>query len=288
MTNKNEITYDKEIDNKLKIDCEKCVGLCCVALFFSKTDGFPIDKEAGKPCINLEPNFKCKVHKNLSEKGLKGCIAYDCFGAGQKVAQVTYSEEDWRKNPQSAKKIFDGFLVMKQLHEMLWYLTEAFRLQSNDSLKEEISKMIMDTDKLTDLTGDSLMELDLVAHRFKVNALLLKTSEALRAKASRSNKNSLKNKKTIGGRLNLIGLDLKKVNLVGENLSGALLIAADLRDVDLSFADLIGADMRDTDLRGANLSNSIYITQAQINAAKGNANTKLPKSIVRPSHWEKG
>ena len=276
MTNKNEITYDKEIDNKLKIDCEKCVGLCCVALFFSKTDGFPIDKEAGKPCINLEPNFKCKVHKNLSEKGLKGCIAYDCFGAGQKVAQVTYSEEDWRKKPQSAKKIFDGFL------------TEAFRLQSNDSLKEEISKMIMDTDKLTDLTGDSLMELDLVAHRFKVNALLLKTSEALRAKANRGYKNPLKNKKTIGGRLNLIGLDLKKVNLVGENLSGALLIAADLRGVDLSFVDLIGADMRDTDLRGANLSNSIYITQAQINAAKGDFNTKLPKYIVRPSHWEKG
>ena len=84
----------------------------------------------------------------------------------------------------------------------------------------------------------------------------------------------------ISGRLNLIGADLKKVNLVGEDLSGALLIASDLRGVSLIGTDLIGAD-----LRGANLRESIFITQAQINSAKGDISTVIPTSIVRPSHW---
>ena len=44
--------YDEALFNHLKIDCSKCFGLCCVALFFSKCDGFPTDKGAGKPCLN--------------------------------------------------------------------------------------------------------------------------------------------------------------------------------------------------------------------------------------------
>jgi uncharacterized protein YjbI with pentapeptide repeats len=50
-------------------------------------------------------------------------------------------------------------------------------------------------------------------------------------------------------------------------------------------ADLIGADFRDADIRGADLTGSIFLTQAQINAAKGDAATKLPPLLIRPSHW---
>ena len=88
-------------------------------------------------------------------------------------------------------------------------------------------------------------------------------------------------------RLNLIGSDLRKTNLTGEDLRGALLIAANLSGVDLNGADFIGADLRDTNLCGANLLNSIFLTQAQINSAKGDANTKLPISISCPVHWGK-
>ena len=274
-------------NESLKIQCDKCFGFCCVALYFSASEGFPTNKDAGKPCINLQPDFKCTVHKNLREKGLKGCTAYDCLGAGQKVAQVTYGGEDWRKSPETAQKMFDVFLVMRQLHEMLWYLTEAFRLQKDSVIKEKIGSMISETEKLTNLDADSLLKLDLTAHRINVNSLLLKTSEALRSEARKGQKSTLNKKKLIAGRLNLIGADLRKANLKGENLSGALLIAADFRGVDLSGTDLIGADLRDADLRGANLSNSIFITQIQINGAKGDCSTRLPKSIVRPSFWDK-
>ncbi len=287
MTYENRFKYDKELHDNLKIDCQKCFGFCCVALYFSASEGFPTDKDAGKPCINLQSDFKCTVHKSLREKGLKGCTAYDCFGAGQKVAQVTYDGHDWRSNPETAKQMFDVFLVMRQLHEMLWYLAEALRMQCDSIIQEEISQMISETVRLTNLDTDSLIKLDLVEHRNKVNALLSKTSEFVRTKAHRVKKTTLKRKKTIAGRLNFIGSDLRKINLTGEELRGAFLIAADLRDVDLSGADLIGADLRDADIRGANLTNSIFITQAQINVAKGDSNTRLPMSIVRPAYWDK-
>ena len=50
-------------------------------------------------------------------------------------------------------------------------------------------------------------------------------------------------------------------------------------------ADFIGADLRDADLRGANLSTSMFLTQMQINSAKGDEKTLLPFYIRRPSHW---
>ena len=276
---------NKDIYKELKIDYEKCFGFCCIALYFSKTYRFPEDKEPGKPCINLQSDFKCKVHRDLRKKGLKGCTAYDCFGAGQKVAQVTYEGHDWREGPEYSNKMYDVFIVMRQLHEMLWYLAEAYRLQKDEKIKEEISKMIDETENLTKLDKDSIIKIDLVRHRFRVNKLLLNTSKGIRNKLNKKSKNRLRNRKIISVRLNLIGADLKKVNLVGEDLSGALLIASDLRGVNLSGTDLIGVDLRDADLRGANLRESIFITQAQINSAKGDISTVLPVSIVRPSHW---
>ena len=286
MTYKSRTKDEEKLYENLRIDCEKCFGFCCIALYFSASEGFPIDKDAGKPCINLQPNFGCAIHKNLREKGLKGCTAYDCFGAGQKVAQVTYGGHDWRQAKESEKQMFEVFLIMRQLHEMLWYLTEAHMIQIKTTMKDELSRMISETEHLTHLNADSLIALDVVAHRDEVNSLLQQTSELVRIKARRGQKTTLKHKKTIAGRLDFIGADLKNANLRGADLRGAFLIAADLRGTDLNGADLIGADLRDADIRGANLSNSIFITQSQINTAKGDSNTKLPISLVCPRYWE--
>ncbi|MDO5516932.1 MAG: pentapeptide repeat-containing protein, partial [Clostridium sp.] len=107
-----QININKEnLYKNLRGQCMECFGLCCTALYFSKTDGFPQNKDAGKPCLNLENNYKCKVHNNLIKKGLKGCTSYDCFGAGQRIAQVTYKGDDWRSNPEKSQEMFDAFLV---------------------------------------------------------------------------------------------------------------------------------------------------------------------------------
>jgi uncharacterized protein YjbI with pentapeptide repeats len=68
-------------------------------------------------------------------------------------------------------------------------------------------------------------------------------------------------------------------------LQGANLRGADLKGADLRAADLIGADLRDADLSGADLTDSIFVTQSQLNAAKGDAATKLPPALSRPTHW---
>ena len=53
---------------------------------------------------------------------------YDCFGAGQQVSQVTFGGRDWRQTPHAAKQMFEVFPVMRQLHELLWYLTAALAM----------------------------------------------------------------------------------------------------------------------------------------------------------------
>jgi uncharacterized membrane protein len=67
----------------LRGDCERCVGLCCVASPFAASADFAIDKPAGAVCPNLEADFRCGIHARLRAEGFPGCTAYDCFGAGQ-------------------------------------------------------------------------------------------------------------------------------------------------------------------------------------------------------------
>jgi uncharacterized protein YjbI with pentapeptide repeats len=269
----------------LRADCENCFGLCCVALPFAASADFAIDKDAGQPCLNLRSDFRCGVHNSLRPQGFRGCTVYDCFGAGQKVAQVTFGGHDWRQAPESAKQMFEVFPIMRQLHELLWYLIEALTLQPAHPIHDALSFALDETERLTHLSPDSLMELDMATHRADVNALLLRTSELVRAEARRQQKDPPGRQKTHGRGADLIGANLRGADLRSANLRGAYLIAADLSGADLRAADLIGADFRDADLSGADLTESIFLTQAQLNAAKGDADTKLPRSLTHPTHW---
>ncbi|MEH6953642.1 pentapeptide repeat-containing protein [Neobacillus drentensis] len=269
---------ENNIDLKnLRLDCGNCFGLCCVALPYAKSTDFAVDKEAGNPCPNLQSDYSCKIHKNLREKGFKGCVGYECFGAGQKVSQVTFGGNDWRDNPDLAKEMFDVFPIMQQLHEMLCYLNEALCKEEARPIFKELRSALEITEKLTNLSAQSILGLDIPAHRGIVNDLLLKASELTRARVS--------TKKNVNRR-DFFGAKLKGANLRGANLRGALLIAADLREADLRTADLIGADLRDADLRGANLIGCLFLTQAQINSAKGDRTTKLPPALRFPDHWK--
>ena len=84
---------------ELRANCERCFGLCCVAPAFSASADFAIDKAAGRPCPNLRADNRCQIHAELRPRGFPGCAVYDCFGAGQKVAQVTFGGRDWRSRP---------------------------------------------------------------------------------------------------------------------------------------------------------------------------------------------
>src|SRR5262249_53102033 len=83
----------------------------------------------------------------------------------------------------------------------------------------------------------------------------------------------------------LVGADLRRVVLGAANLRGAYLIGADLRGADLTLADLTGADLRGANLAGARVRDAIFLTQAQRDAAAGDATTTVPESLHRPGHW---
>ena len=274
----NTFTIEDNIFKNLRADCENCFGLCCVALPYAKSADFPFDKNGGTPCRNLQSNYLCGIHKDLRNKGFRGCSAYECFGAGQKVSQVTYKGKDWRTNKDIAQEMFDVYPIMQQLHEMLWYLNEALEIEAAKSIHKEVRLSIEETEDLTSKSPEFILSIDVAEHRGKVNKLLIRTSELVRAQVTKKQKNTRRGMEYLGAKLR--GADLK-----GENLRGALLIAADLRNADLRWSDVIGADFRDADISGANLTGTIFLTQAQVNAAKGNKLTKLPPALIMPAHW---
>ncbi|ARZ71647.1 hypothetical protein SMD11_6071 [Streptomyces albireticuli] len=261
----------------LRADCGSCFGLCCVALPFSASSDFAATKPAGQPCGNLQQDFRCGIHAKLRTSGYTGCTVYDCFGAGQKVSQVTFGGRDWRADRDTAREMFESFPVMRQLHELLWYLTEALALAPARPVHGDLRRALAETERLTLHNPAALREVDVAEHRHGVNTLLLRTSELVRA--------GVKGKKKNHRGADLMGARLRGANLQGASLRGAYLIAADLKGADLRLADLIGADLRDADLSGADLTGSIFLTQMQVNAARGDAATRLPSSLTRPPHW---
>ncbi|MGE7090510.1 pentapeptide repeat-containing protein [Lysinibacillus sp. NPDC048646] len=276
----------KRMRESLQADCQNCFGLCCTALNIVASSDFAMNKAAGTPCLNLQSDFSCQIHSSLREKGFKGCTVFDCLGAGQMVSQTTFNGQDWRKNTQIAAKMFRVFPIMEQLYEMIAYLTEALSYEVSSSLSEKLNSQLEQLQQLTRQDADTLLAIDIMKYRMPVNALLLATSEQIRlgvmAKAC-----DAKNKRKYNYRgVDWVGKNLKGKNLTATDLRGAYLIAANLQNADLRGVDFIGADLRDAELSGANLSTSMFLTQMQINSAKGNSKTLLPSHLKRPSHWQ--
>jgi uncharacterized protein YjbI with pentapeptide repeats len=261
----------------LRADCAHCFALCCVALPFAASADFAITKSAGEPCTHLQADFRCGIHDRLWERGFPGCTAYDCFGAGQKVSQVTFGGRDWQTAPQTAPQMFAVFPVVRQLHELLWYVTEALARPAANSLEAALRESLDETERLTRLPPDDLLALDVAAHRQSVNTLLLAASERVRAEVGRA---AAQHRGA-----DLMGADLRGADLRGADLRGAYLIGADLRGADLRLADVIGADLRGADLSGADLTGSLFLTQFQLAAATGDAHTQIGPPLTRPAHW---
>jgi uncharacterized protein YjbI with pentapeptide repeats len=259
---------------ELHADCGRCAALCCTAPAFAASADFALDKPAGQPCPHLSGQFRCGIHSRLRASGFPGCAVYDCFGAGQRVTQETFGGRDWRQAPDAAR-MFAVFGVMRQLHEMLWYLGEAVAAVSGP-LRADLRQAAAATGELASGSPGALAVLDVAAHRQHVNALLLQASVAARAPASP------------GAELrgaDLAGQDLRGSDLSGASLRGACLIGTDLRGAALWLADLTGADLRGARLDGADLGGSLFLTQSQLDAAAGDAGTRLPDGRSTPRHW---
>jgi hypothetical protein len=262
---------------ELRADCGRCVALCCAAPAFTASADFAINKPAGQPCPNLRADFRCSIHDRLRRAGFSGCAAFDCFGAGQKVAQRTFGGGDWRSEPELAAPMFAAFSVMRALHELLWYLNEALAMPLAEPFRDDLNDLFAATERLTHCGHAELVTLDVNTSRRRGNELLLRVSAGVRDGAGYAGPDHRG--------ADLAGKDLRDADLAGASLRGALLIGADLRGVDLSFADLTGADLRGADLAGADLESSLFTSQPQVDSARGDTRTRLPSRLSPPPHW---
>lgn len=276
-------------ERALSADCAACTGLCCVALAFARSADFAFDKAAGEECVNLEDDFRCRIHPQLRERGFKGCTVFDCFGAGQHVTQHTFGGGSWRDDADGTMRagMFAVFPIVRQLHELLWYLREALAMPAAAPLHPLLRASWAEVTAAADAPAAAILQLDLDALRDPAAALLREAARLTRESGPQADTRTRLQvaRSRLEPGADLLGANLRGADLRGAELRGALLIGADLRDADLSGAELIGADLRDARLHGAALEHAIYVTQTQVDAAAGDARTTLPPGLRRPSHW---
>ncbi len=262
----------------LTADCARCAALCCVALPLTKGADFAIDKPAGRACRHLGSDDRCTIHDRLRNSGFRGCAAYDCFGAGQRLVQLTGTGSRARN-----ETAFTAFGVMRALHELLWYLTDAMErpdpaLASAAGLAADLRAAYARLDALTRRDASSVGEVDVEAERAPVGDLLDRVSTVVRTATRPTGRRELR-------RADLAGRDLRGADLTAASLRGATLIAADLSGARLDHADLLGTDLRDANLSGADLGTALFLTRMQLGAARGDRSTRLPGWADRPAHW---
>lgn len=242
---------------------------------FARSADFALDKPAGAPCPKLGADHRCSVHAALRAQGFAGCAVFDCFGAGQRLTQQTLPGGDWRRGGREAEQIFSSFHILYSLHALLWHLDCARQRPVGAALAASLEQRFAQIDALAAGPPEALASAPLATLKAEVNTLLLAVSARLRVgPAARARRPASR----IGARLQ--GADLR-----GADLFGVALIGADLRGADLRGADLRGADLRGADLRGADLREALFLRQAQLEAARGDAATRLSPPLARPAHW---
>jgi len=300
----------------LAADCSRCVGLCCVAPAFAASADFAFSKPAGVACRHLAPDASCTIHDRLIPSGFPGCVAYDCFGAGQRVVAL------FGGGPRSAPML-SAYETVRQLHELLWYVADALSRPPAAPVHAALADARRAIEAAIAGGPSSIEATDPAAHRATVAPLLRRASALTRTavppaagrpgmdgrrpdRASpahqRPNRDAtgrdLAGRDLAGGDLagrDLSGRDLAGRYLAGRDLAGrdlsradlstASLIGADLRGAGLQVADLLAADLRGVNLDGADLSGALYLTRTQVGSARGSATTRLPDGLPRPAHW---
>ena len=121
----------------LSPDCASCAALCCVVFAFDKSESFGNDKAACEVCPNLDNTDRCSIFDERETLGFKGCITYDCHGAGQRVTSEVFKGVSWRDDPALMAPMGAALSVLRRIHELLLLLGSARQLSlSNEELSE--------------------------------------------------------------------------------------------------------------------------------------------------------
>ena len=269
----------------LAADCSRCLGLCCVVPAFAASSDFAFAKPAGVACRHLAADASCSIHDRLIPSGFPGCVAYDCFGAGQRVVAL-FGGAGGR-----SARMLSAYETVRQLHELLWYVTDAQSRAAAAPVHGALAEARAAIEAAVAGGPSSIEATDPAAHRATVAPLLRQASLLTRTprrltvrrrappgpgrpesgppwtqergppgrrtrRARRGRPRPTRPDPTgrdvagpdLAGR-DLVGRDLTRRDLAGADLSTAWLIGADLRGADLRWADLLAADLRGAEPR---------------------------------------
>jgi hypothetical protein len=109
----------------LKPDCARCASLCCVAFAFNSLDSFAIDKKAGEPCPKLSSCGGCSIYDDRERLGFRGCVGFNCYGAGQRVTQEFFHGQTWKEDSRILEPMVRLFIAINRAHEVLQLLREV-------------------------------------------------------------------------------------------------------------------------------------------------------------------
>lgn len=252
-------------------DCVHCCGLCCTAFQFRGRAGCFDAKPAGVPCVHLDENNRCAVYAQREGLNLSWCLSFDCFGAGP-AALRRMGGQSWRDAPDGGAVLFQVFSQLLPLHQLEWYLVQALEAAQTPRFRAHLTELRQVNLQLQKLSIPELLTLDVESHRTQVSTALrqLTTFHCPHKVPAHGN--------CVGRRF--LGIDLRE-----HDCSLALFQEADLRGCDLTGTSFLGADLTGADLSGADLSHALFLTQNQLNTARGSASTLLPAELERPPHW---
>ncbi|WP_207633266.1 hypothetical protein [Devosia aurantiaca] len=139
---------------ELEADCDRCFGLCCTALSFSRPDGFGHDKPAGILCHFLAGDYRCSIHPRREDLGYEGCIDFTCLGAGQRASQQ-FATQNWQRDPTTRRQMFARFAQLLKLQEIRQAMIEAGKMEIGEVQEQQRLQLLTEIAKSADGMGDS-------------------------------------------------------------------------------------------------------------------------------------
>lgn len=139
-------------------DCLNCAALCCVVFPFDKSESFGIDKAAGEICPNLSDKCECKIFADREQLGFRGCVAYNCYGAGQRVTQEIFPRQSWQDDATLTHRMGAALSVLRRIHEQLLLLNSAKKLALTEPELHRIEELQLRLALTEDWTEASLAD----------------------------------------------------------------------------------------------------------------------------------
>lgn len=139
-------------------------------LAFDKGKDFAFDKNPGEACRNLS-GHRCAIHDTLTQKGLSGCVAYDCLGAGNRVVEEVFEGQSWQQEPRLLPVMREAFSAMCEVHKRIDLLraAEVLSLEPRDEQKrrgflDHLEQHRWSAPELNDFEVGLALEIDLFFH----------------------------------------------------------------------------------------------------------------------------